>query len=125
MYSVGTRSPSGLTPTSSCPPSRAEQPSARQDRVSADTGDAGPRKDGEYESKPAVIRSIIDDNQDTQQLRQTVERLQREKRMILEQRNEHTELVKSIQRDQTLSEKKSRANIVTRWKWRVMGMLDE
>lgn len=45
--------------------------------------------------------------------------------MILEQRNEHTELIESIQRNQTLNEKKSRANIVTRWKWRGMGILDE
>lgn len=40
--------------------------------------------DGEYSSKGEVMRSIIDDHQDSQDLQTQVDRLQREKQMILD-----------------------------------------
>lgn len=50
------------------------------------------------------------------------ERLRREKRQILEQRTEHTELVRAVEKDRTLAERKARAGLLTKAKWALVGM---
>lgn len=53
------------------------------------------------------------------------ERLQNEKRQILKQREEHTELVRQVERERTLAERKAQAGLGQRIKWAVFGMDDE
>ncbi|ADJ17252.1 ribbon-helix-helix domain-containing protein [Halalkalicoccus jeotgali] len=90
----------------------------------------------DHQSKSAVIRFIIDDHQDRneelvelqrkrEELENKVQRLQNEKKLILQQREEHTELVESIQREQTMAERKNKAGVATRFKWWLTGMPDE
>jgi Arc/MetJ-type ribon-helix-helix transcriptional regulator len=49
--------------------------------------------DGRYESKSEAVRSFIESGEDVEQLRQEVDRLNRERRQLIEQRNENQELV--------------------------------
>lgn len=67
---------------------------------------------GEYESKSEAVRNLIDAGEQAEEeladLRTKVERLEREKRQILEQRQEHTDLVEYVEdelayREQPLS----------------------
>lgn len=53
------------------------------------------------------------------------ERLRREKRLILEQRQEHTDLVRAVENDRTLAERKARAGLLTKAKWALFGMSDD
>jgi len=65
------------------------------------------------------LRNEIDD------LETDVERLQNEKQQILEQREQHTELVRAVEREKTLQERKAQAGLATRAKWAIFGMDDE
>ncbi|MEF8821957.1 MAG: hypothetical protein V5A52_06745 [Halovenus sp.] len=58
------------------------------------------------------------------ELEQRVERLEREKRLILEQREEHTELVRQTERRQDIVERRAKAGLATRVKWAIFGMGD-
>ncbi|MDG5821840.1 ribbon-helix-helix protein, CopG family [Natronococcus sp. A-GB7] len=86
-------------------------------------------------SRSEVIRDLLDDALNTaddervQELEQRIhdletelERVHREKRQILEQREEHQELVKAVQSEQSLAEKKAQAGAFTRAKWWLTGM---
>jgi Arc/MetJ-type ribon-helix-helix transcriptional regulator len=77
---------------------------------------------GGYESRSEAVRAIIDGHSEVNELQTQVERLQREKRMILEQREEHTDLIESIQREESRADRKARAGIFTRAKWWLAGM---
>ena len=59
------------------------------------------------------------------ELEREIERVHREKRLILEQREEHTELVNTVERQQSLAERKARAGLLTKTKWALFGMKDE
>lgn len=52
------------------------------------------------------------------------ERLNAEKRQILAQREEHTELVRTVERQQSLAERKAHAGLLTKTKWVLFGMPD-
>ena len=77
---------------------------------------------GAYESRSEAIRAIIDGHSEVNELQTQVERLQREKRMILEHREEHTKLVESIQREESRQDRLARAGVLTRAKWWLTGM---
>lgn len=62
---------------------------------------------------------------EVEQLQTDVERLQNEKRTILDQREEHTELVQTIERQQSLAERKAKAGLLTKTKWALFGMSDD
>ena len=49
---------------------------------------------GQYESKSAAVRDFIQAGERVAELEQEVERLNRERRQLLEQRKEHGELVR-------------------------------
>jgi len=53
-----------------------------------------------------------------------VERLQNEKRLVLEQREEHTELVRAVERERSIQERKAQAGLGQRLKWAIFGMPD-
>ena len=54
-------------------------------------------------------------------LEQEVDRLQSEKRLILEEREEHSQLVAAVEQEQTLAEERAAASAVTRAKWWLFG----
>lgn len=56
------------------------------------------------------------------ELQTDVERLQNEKQQILEQREEHSQLVRAVDRQRTLEEQKAEAGVATRAKWYLFGM---
>jgi len=90
------------------------------------SGDGGP-----YESKSEAVREFIDSGETTEDLRREVERLNRERRQLLEQREENQELVRfadeqrSVVRAQREEERRRRqTNIVRRTWWKVAGEPD-
>jgi hypothetical protein len=58
-------------------------------------------------------------------LEQQVERLQREKRLILEERDEHSQLVRAVEQQRTLEEQRAQAGLATRAKWWLFGRDEE
>jgi TolA-binding protein len=54
-------------------------------------------------------------------LEQRVERLEREKRLILEQREEHSQLVRAVEQERTLEQERAEAGLATRAKWWLFG----
>jgi len=54
-------------------------------------------------------------------LQERVERLEREKRLILEQREEHSQLVRAVEQEQSLAEERAQAGLVTRVRWWLVG----
>jgi hypothetical protein len=53
-----------------------------------------------------------------------LERARREKRQILDQREEHTELVRAVGEERSLAERQAAAGVATRAKWWLFGMGD-
>jgi len=54
-------------------------------------------------------------------LEQRVERLEREKRLILEQREEHSQRVRAVEEQRTLGQARAQAGLATRVKWWLVG----
>jgi len=54
-------------------------------------------------------------------LEQQVERLEREKRLILEQREEHAQLVRAVEEQRTLEQERGQAGLATRARWWLFG----
>lgn len=72
------------------------------------------------------LRSVREQYEDQiDDLEREIERLNRERRQILEQREEHDELVKAVEREQSLAERKAEAGLGTRLKWWAFGISDE
>jgi hypothetical protein len=74
------------------------------------------------------VRRCIERSQDLDECRervgdleQQVERLQREKRLILEQREEHSQLVRAVEQEQSLAEEWAQAGLATRVRWWLVG----
>ena len=73
----------------------------------------------EYEAKLSEYEDRIED------LERENERLKREKRLILEQREENTELVNAVKEERSLAKRKAEAGLLTKTKWALFGMKDE
>lgn len=73
--------------------------------------------DGEYESKSKFVRTCIRDHTRVDELKTEVERLKNEKRLILEQQEEATELQRYVEEEQTYRN----AGLRTRTKWWLFG----
>jgi len=78
--------------------------------------------EGRVDDLEERVDELAAENED---LRTDVDRLQNEKQQILEQREEHRELVRAVERDQTLEERWRSAGLATRLRWRVFGMNDD
>ena len=57
-----------------------------------------------------------------EELEREIERTHREKRLVLEQREEHTELVNTVKEEQSLAKRKAEAGLWTKTKWALFGM---
>lgn len=74
------------------------------------------------------VRACIERSQDLEECRERVadleqqaERLEREKRLILEQREEHSQLVAAVEQQRTLEQERAQAGLATRAKWWLFG----
>ena len=74
--------------------------------------------DGPYESKSEAMRSFIGADERVRELEQEVERLNRERRQLLEQRSENTELRRYVEDEQRYRQ----GGMIQRLKWWVRGM---
>lgn len=81
--------------------------------------------DAEDVSTSEAARRLLRKGTEAEVLEQEAERLRREKRLILEQREEHTELVRQVRSDRTLAERKAQAGLLTKAKWALFGMSDD
>ena len=76
---------------------------------------------GQYESKSAAVRNFIQAGDRVAELEQEVERLNRERRQLLEQREEHRELVRYAEdqrdQDQGARERRKKPAWTRAWWW--------
>lgn len=79
--------------------------------------------DEEYASKSEAVRNFINHGEDTEELRREIDRLRREKQMILKQCEENTELVRyaETERERRERERERRQHNVFRRAWWVAG----
>lgn len=73
--------------------------------------------DGEYESKSEFVRDCIQAHIEVEELQRDVERLQNEKRLILEQREEAAEIQRYVEEERTYRN----AGLRKRMKWWLWG----
>lgn len=76
-------------------------------------------------SKAEVLRELVEKGMQYDDVKRENERLRSEKRTIIEQREEHTDLVRTVERQQSLAERKARAGLLTKTKWALFGMDDD
>lgn len=83
-------------------------------------------------SRSEHIRDILDDRHRVEQLEARVdeletevERQQRARRQLLEQREEHDELVAAVQEERSVERRRREAGVMTRAKWWLTGMPSE
>ena len=90
----------------------------REDSIIEDlTGENGPY-DSRSEAVRECVQSYVQLHNEIEELHNKIDRLEREKRMILEQREENTELIEYVDDEKRFR----RANILTRAKWWLRGM---
>lgn len=80
--------------------------------------------DGPYESKSEAMRACIHSYEQVEKLEQENERLRNEKRAMIEQRNNHKELVTYVEGErklQKMERERRNAPIWKRIKWIVFG----
>ena len=84
------------------------------------------QEEGEAESKSEAVRHIIqryeEQQQEYEELHTEYERVKNEKQVMIEQREENTELVEYVEREKDLQEQYREAGIVTKAKWAIFGM---
>ncbi|WP_122089909.1 ribbon-helix-helix protein, CopG family [Halalkalicoccus subterraneus] len=91
--------------------------------------------DDQSVTRSDIIRDTLDDGLNTdddveiQRLQERIadletenKRLRREKRLVLEQREEHTELVNAVKEEQSLAKRKAEAGLWTKTKWALFGI---
>jgi metal-responsive CopG/Arc/MetJ family transcriptional regulator len=72
-----------------------------------------------YERKQAEYEEL---NTEYEELQTEVERARRERRQLLEQREEHQELAKYVEDERTAEQRWRQASLTTRLRWRLTGM---
>ena len=82
---------------------------------------------GEYSSKNAVVQDWLVRAEEVNQLESEVERLRRERRQILEQREENKELVRYAEQQRSVLERREERRDAPAWtraKWWLFGRGD-
>jgi Arc/MetJ-type ribon-helix-helix transcriptional regulator len=76
---------------------------------------------GQYESKSAAVRDFIQTGERVAELEREVERLNRERRQLLEQREEHSELARYAEdqreQEQNARERRTKPAWTRAWWW--------
>lgn len=87
--------------------------------------------EGGVASRSEYIRQIIQERNDDEKaaelehLRTQVERLQTEKQLILQEREEKSELVAYVEAERSAEQRWRQAGLGTKLKWRVFGMPED
>jgi metal-responsive CopG/Arc/MetJ family transcriptional regulator len=80
------------------------------------------------DSRSAALRQLLDEYEDVtaecEELHTRCERLEREKRLVLEEREEKAELARYAEEQRTRQQRKDEAGLGTRAKWWLFGMSD-
>lgn len=87
----------------------------------------------DVDSRSAALRRLFDEYDDLQakyeelnttceELEKELERARRERRQLLEQREEHQELARYVEDERTAEQRWRQASITTRLRWRLTGM---
>lgn len=77
----------------------------------------------QYEEK--IGEMLAEYESEIERLEADRDRLRDEKRLLLERREEHTELVNAVKEEQSLAKRKAEAGLWTKTKWALFGMKDE
>ena len=81
--------------------------------------------DGQYASKSEAVRACIQAYERVDELETENDRLRREKRAVIEQRDEHRELVEYVEGERALQQmerERRNAPIWKRMKWYILGV---
>lgn len=73
----------------------------------------------EYKEKLSDCEHELEEVQDE------LDRVHNEKRQLLELREEHTDLVRAVQSERSIQERRAKASLLTRWRWAITGVPDE
>ena len=88
--------------------------------------DRARRLEGRERSVAADARERIEHHRDrVAELERELERVKNEKQVIINQREENTELVRYAQRERSKQERLASAGLLTSIKWRVTGVPDD
>jgi predicted transcriptional regulator len=77
--------------------------------------------DEQETSKSKVTRELLERGSEYEQLQTECDRLRREKRQILAQRDENRQLVEYVEQERSNAEKRRQANALKRAKWWFLG----
>jgi cell fate (sporulation/competence/biofilm development) regulator YlbF (YheA/YmcA/DUF963 family) len=90
----------------------------------------------DVDSRSAALRRLFDEYEDLQaeyeelnstceELEKELERARRERRQLLEQREEHQQLARYVEDERTAEQRWRQASLTTRLRWRLTGMPDD
>ena len=80
----------------------------------------------ESDERVAALESELAECQSkSADLETELERTKRAHRQLLDQREEHTELVRAVERERTLEERRASAGVLTRARWWFTGVPEE
>jgi chromosome segregation ATPase len=83
----------------------------------------------EEDSRSRALRAVLDEYEELhtecEELRTRCERLENEKQTLIEQREEHGELVRYVREERSAERRRREAGLVTRAKWWAFGMPTE
>ncbi len=106
--------------TVSLEPEQIDRLDAIQDEHDVDSRSAALRRlFDEYEQLQAEYEEL---NTTCEELETELERARRERRQLLEQREEHQELARYVQDERTAEQRWRQASLATRIRWRLTGM---
>lgn len=100
--------------------SEAERAESERESIRSDYESKIDALRSEHESELEAARSEYESR--IEELERNVERLRNEKRTLINDREERTELVEYVQEERSLTKQKAQAGIVTRAKWWITGM---
>lgn len=75
----------------------------------------------EYDSKSGVVRDLLHQAQEVEELRTEAERLRNQRDQLIEDRTEKKELAKYAETSRDLEEQRLRASVVDRARWWLFG----
>lgn len=76
-------------------------------------------------NRSEAVRDLLRRGLDADELEAERDRLERQYRQLIEQRDEHEALVEYVEQEKTLEERRRRAGLAKRAKWWLVGMPDD
>lgn len=109
--------------TVSLEPEQIERLDELQDEQDVDSRSAAIRRlFAEYDELQAEYERL---NTEYEEVQTELERARRERRQLLEQREEHRELARYVEDERTAEQRWRQASLTTRLRWKLTGMPDD